>query len=310
MVQTVLGNVDCDKLGRTLIHEHLFARWPGAEMAPANQISHQDLVEICVTALNAIRDQNVKTFVDPNPIELGRDIHLMADVSRRTGINIIFTTGFYYEAIGLPYFWKKLSAAEIADFYVDEIVNGVGRTGIRPGAIKCATGKNPTEMEEKFIEAASRAHRRTGVPIITHTTGGLGGPYQQELFARFDVAPHHCLIGHCCDSHDPAYHKIICEGGSYIGFDRPDFAVAPEVSADNVAKLVKGGYVRQIMLSNDRCCVFQGQPTLPFPELGPTPHTYLIEKFLPMLRERDVSESAITTMLEENPYRFFSGEAF
>jgi predicted metal-dependent phosphotriesterase family hydrolase len=28
-VQTVVGEIDSANLGRTLVHEHLFAKWPG-----------------------------------------------------------------------------------------------------------------------------------------------------------------------------------------------------------------------------------------------------------------------------------------
>ncbi|MCB1474894.1 MAG: hypothetical protein H6883_08725 [Rhodobiaceae bacterium] len=323
-VMTVLGSVDVSTLGRTLIHEHLFAKWPGAEFFPPMKITREWLLQQCYVRLGALKDQGVRTFVDPCPIELGRDVTLMAEVSRKVGMNIICTTGFYHEGPGLPYFWRPMTARQIADFYIGEIVNGVDGTDIRPGAIKCATSAEPTETEAKFLEAASIAHHETGVPLITHTTGGLGGPEQQAIFASHGVKPHRCLIGHCSDNPDPAYHQRVAEGGTYIGFDRLGFEYpSPETSADNVVRLVRNGYRPQVMLSTDRLCVFQGQMSRKPPtddpyelkalmEQGkwPPPQTFLIDEFFPLLRERGLSDSEIFAMIEENPTRYFAGEPF
>jgi phosphotriesterase-related protein len=99
------------------------------------------------------------------------------------------------------------------------------------------------------------------VPVITHTQDGCAGPEQQRLFADGGVEPHRCLIGHCCGNADPAYHRQVVDGGTYIGFDRigltrfqPD-----EVRADNLAKLVKDGFRAQIMMSQDRHCGWLGK---------------------------------------------------
>jgi hypothetical protein len=101
-VQTVVGEIDSANLGRTLVHEHLFAKWPGAEFYPPIQVDRSWLVEQCVKRLGAIKDFGVRTFVDPCPIELGRDVGLMAEVSRRVGMNIVCTTGFYLRVWGFP----------------------------------------------------------------------------------------------------------------------------------------------------------------------------------------------------------------
>jgi len=162
------------------------------------------------------------------------------------------------------------------------------------------------------------------VPIITHTQDGVGAPEQQRLFADGGVDARRCLIGHCCGNADPAYHRRVVDGGSYIGFDRigmlrlqPD-----ETRADNLAKLVKDGFTSQIMMSQDRHCGWLGksqrQPTpaeqskidaLTAQGKWPPPYTYMFTDFLPMLGERGVNQGEIAAMLEENPRRFFAGEA-
>jgi len=39
-------------------------------------------------------------------------------------------------------------------------------------------------------------------------------------------------------------------------------------------------------------------------------YTYLIEEFIPALREAGMSQATIDTMTKENPRRYFAGEAF
>jgi len=60
--------------------------------------------------------------------------------------------------------------AEFEGFFVKELTEGVGDTGIKAGIIaEIGTFRslvNP--REEKVFRAAARAHRKTGAPISTH----------------------------------------------------------------------------------------------------------------------------------------------
>jgi phosphotriesterase-related protein len=40
----------------------------------------------------------------------------------------------------------------------------------------------------------------------------------------------------------------------------------------------------------------------------PPPYTYLFTDFVPMLRQRGLSDGEIFAMLDDNPRRFFAGE--
>jgi phosphotriesterase-related protein len=326
-VQTVTGAIPVKELGRTLMHEHLFIAFPGAEYDPLAVFDRAGFIAEAVRRLKQLREEHgVRSFVDPCPIELGRDAAMMAEIAERSGMNVVCTTGFYFEEMGLPVYWRARTVDEIAELYVREITHGIGTTGVKAGAIKVATGAPViTALEEKFLAAACIAQKATGVPIITHTQDGVGGPEQQALFAAGGVAAHRCLIGHCCGNADPAYHRRVVDGGSYIGFDRigilrlqPD-----EVRADNLAALVKSGHKAQIMMSQDRHCGWLGKlarqvtpeeqarmDSLRAEGKWPPPYTYMFTDFLPMLHARGVNQAEIASMLEDNPRRFFAGEAF
>ncbi|RWL87355.1 MAG: phosphotriesterase-related protein [Mesorhizobium sp.] len=312
MIQTVTGPISVDGLGRTLMHEHLFIAFPGAWFDPFATFDRPALIDEAVRRLVKLRvDYGVRTFVDPCPIELGRDVLLMKEVSEKSGMQIICTTGFYYQERGLPAYWRARTVDEIAELYIREINHGIGTTGVKAGAIKVSTGApGITEQERKFVGAASIAQKVTGVPIITHTTEGCAGPEQQELFAAGGVFAHRCLIGHCCANPDHAYHQRIVERGSYIGFDQVgyDHIQRDEIRAGSVAKLVRDGFRDQIILSMDCACGILGRPTTHQSRGIFLAHTYMFTDFIPMLYAHGVSQADVQSILLDNPRRFFAGE--
>jgi phosphotriesterase-related protein len=318
-VQTVTGPIELDQLGRTLMHEHLFIAFSGAEFDRAGFIAE------AVKRLRQLRTEHgVRSFVDPCPIELGRDAGMMREIAEKSEMNVVCTTGFYFEAMGLPIYWRARTTEEIAELYIRELTHGIGDTGVKAGAIKVATGApHITALEMKFLDAACIAQKATGAPIITHTQDGVNGPEQQTAFAAGGVAAHSCLIGHCCGNPDTAYHKRVVDGGSYIGFDRIGLHryMPDETRADNLAKLVREGHRAQIMMSQDGHCGWLGKFARQIPPdeqakidamkaegNWPPPYTYLFTDFVPMLRQRGLTESDIGSILQDNPRRFFAGE--
>ena len=249
----------------------------------------------------------------------------MAEIAERSQMNIICTTGFYFELMGLPVYWRARTVEEIAELYIREITHGIGSTGIRAGAIKVATGAPEiTALEMKFLEAACIAAKSDECSDHNTHSGWLRRPRQQIAFTKGGVPAHQCLIGHCCGNPDPVYHKRVVDAGSYIGFDRigllryqPD-----EVRADNLATLVRSGHRSQIMMSQDRHCGWLGKFARQVPPAEqahidalqsegkwPPPYTYLFTDFVPMLRARGLTDNEIFSILDENPRRFFAGEA-
>src|SRR5258708_3896268 len=148
-VMSVTGLVKAEDLGRTLVHEHVVITMPGEELDPAFAPDRREILALATDQLQKLKDHGVTAFVDPCPIELGRDPELYAEVSQRSGVKIIFATGFYYEGFGLPVYWRARDPDEIADFYLKELHDGVGRTGLRPGVIKGATGLEVTPAERR-----------------------------------------------------------------------------------------------------------------------------------------------------------------
>ena len=72
-VQTVTGPVDAADLGRTLVHEHIRISYWGEEYDRNYAWKRADAAAIAVDKMAELLDAGFRTFVDPCPIELGRE---------------------------------------------------------------------------------------------------------------------------------------------------------------------------------------------------------------------------------------------
>jgi phosphotriesterase-related protein len=328
-VQTVTGPIDAADLGRTLVHEHLRISYWGEEYDRNYAWKRADTVALAVDKMAELLDAGFRTFVDPCPIELGRDPELYFDVAQRSGMQIVCTTGFYteHEGWGLPLYWRARDPEEIAEHYVAELQEGiVGTDGIRPGAIKAATGAVLTDAERRVLTGAAMAQAEAGVAIITHTEHSLHGDTQQDLFEAGGADLSRVLIGHQDEQEDVAPIRKLAERGTFVGMDRIGLEIiAPDARrADHVAALVRDGLTSHVCLSQDHICTMTAprSPMWSPPErraaMAPMreaidwqvwqrPYTYIVTDFVPMLRERGVTDADVETMFVDNPRRLLAG---
>jgi phosphotriesterase-related protein len=241
----------------------------------------------------------------------------------------VCTTGFYTEHMGwgLPSYWRARDPEEVADHYVAELRDGIaGAGGIRPGAIKAATGVEVTEAERRVLTGAALAQRETGVAIITHTEHSRHGDSQQDIFQTNGADLSRVLIGHQDEQEDVAEIRKLADRGTFVGMDRIGLEIlAPDVRrADFVATLVKEGYTRQVCLSQDHICAMTAprSPVWTPPaaraamasrradldwQVTDRPYTYITTDFAPMLRERGVTDDDLETIFVDNPRRLLTG---
>ena len=134
-IQTTTGTAMPEELGRTLIHEHVLVGYPGWELdAKAPRFKRGEAMARAVDQMQELQDLGVATFVDPCPMDLGRDVEFLAELSQKSGMRIVCTTGAYFEAEGNTFTFRQLPVEEITEIYLKEIEEGVGGTGIRAGA--------------------------------------------------------------------------------------------------------------------------------------------------------------------------------
>lgn len=322
-LNTVTGAVSPDDLGLTLVHEHLLIGYPGWAMdALAPAFRRADAASRGVDRLLELRHLGVSTFVDPCPMDLGRDVEFMAEVSQRSGVRVVCATGAYTELEGLTYTFRALSVEEITEIYVKELTDGIGATGIRAGFVKVATGAPEiSPYERKLLVAGGRAAAAVGCPVLTHTEDARCGLEQIAILTEQGVPTHRILVGHCDGREDHDYRRALADQGVYVGFDRfgLDAIIHDETRVDGVCRMIDDGYTTSVCISHDAICagwlgrpVFRGRRvTTPQAIAAANPNwapTHLFKHILPRMRARGVSDADIQALLVENPRRYFRGE--
>ena len=311
-INTVTGSIIPGQLGRTLMHEHMFVQYGGADVElQVPGPGRDEIVSVCISYIEAISGFGVVTIVDPTTIDLGRNVLLMEAVAKKTGFNIICSTGIYSTASYLNILERIGSSPDaVAGMFIEEITEGIDGTGIKAGIIKVVTGHPPISKEEHdLLNAAAEASVETGTPIITHTEGVLGDE-QQEILGNAGVPPHRIIVGHSCGSTDIDYLLRIVRGGSYLGFDRfgMETALPDEVRVDSMLKLIDAGCVSRIIVSHDSVWYWVGGPKPGSGIYKNWKPTNFFERIIPMLKKGGAADEHISTILCENPRRFFAGQ--
>jgi phosphotriesterase-related protein len=305
-IQSATGPIETANMGFTLMHEHVVVLWPPIYQQYPELFDREAQMQNAVAKLTRAREAGVTTMVDLTPIDLGRDPRFIAEAARKSGMQIIVATGLYYT---VPFYFVHRPDQVMVDFFVRDITEGIGQTGVRANVIKCATEPDMHPMNERILRASAKAHRMTGVPICTHTyPANRTGLDQQRVFKEEGVDLGRTVIGHSDDSDDLSYLEQIIENGSYCGMDRIGLQ-RPRTDAqraDMVAALVEKGYADRITLSHDASChldwIPEGLADSAMPEWN---YTHIPLDIVPMLQERGVNDDAIHQMTVRNPRHLF-----
>lgn len=311
-VQTVTGPVDTADLGFTLMHEHIYVLSEGVTANFPHLWDRDARIEQAVAALAELKARGVSTIVDLTVLGLGRDVPMVQEIARRSGMQVIVATGLYtYDE--LPSYFRLRDLDHMVDLFVRDIAVGIQGTDARAAVLKCATDEpGVTEGVEKVLRAVAKAHRRTGVPISTHThAASQQGLRQQAIFKEEGVDLGRVVIGHSGDTEDIGYLEKLINAGSYIGMDRfgIDVILPTEKRVATIVKLCERGYADRMVLSHDASCYIDWyEPQMVKAMVPRWNYLHIIDDVLPALRQAGVSEQQLRAMTIDNPRRIFEAQ--
>jgi phosphotriesterase-related protein len=319
-VETIGGPIDVSKLGTTLMHEHIFVLTPELQTTyPGYEgWDPEKYVPLAQQKLSELKQAGVDTIVDLTVVGTGRDVELVARAVEGTGLQVVIATGIYtYKDLPKAFYFRgpgtELGGDDepMISLFVRDIQEGIQGTGIKAGILKCATDEpGITNDVERVLRAVAAAHRRTGVPISTHTHAATErGLDQQRILEEEGVDLTRVIIGHSGDSTDPDYLEKLVSKGSLIGMDRfgIDVQLPFEDRVNIVAEMCKRGHAQSMVLSHDASVFIDWLPQEAIPVALPNWHyLHIHNDVLPALRERGVSDEDIDKMLVQNPREFFS----
>ncbi|MEW6128380.1 MAG: phosphotriesterase-related protein [Acidobacteriota bacterium] len=316
-INTVKGAIGTDNLGQTLMHEHIFVLSSEINQNyPEIWGDEEKRVSDAIARMNELKARGVDSVVDLTVIGLGRYIPRIQRIAEETDINIIVATGVYtYNDIPMYFHFRGpgtiLEGPELmVDMFVRDIEEGIAGTSVKAAILKCATDRQGvTEGVERVLRAVAQAHRKTGVPISTHTHAHTErGLEQQRIFEEEGVNLSRVIIGHSGDTTDLDYLEKLMASGSYIGMDRfgIDTLLPFEDRVTTVAELCKRGFADKMVLSQDAACFNDWLPEEALPVILPKWHfLHIHNDVIPALKEQGVTAEQIHTMLVDNPRKIF-----
>lgn len=313
MIHSVLGPIDTSNLGFTLMHEHIL----GCGTAISQnypELLGPNYMERLVEDLIHFKEEGIDSVLDASTYDLGRNVSIMAEASRRSGMNILATTGWFHNPehfIGI-----NDTPDRFAELFIRDIRVGISGTDIKATVLKTrADEPGVTPAVEFMHRAVARAHKETNIPILLHSYArGETGRQQVAVLQEEGVELNRVKIDHCLDTTNVEYLTWLLEQGCYLGMERcPGFGMDIKDQVNTLKSLINAGWAHRLMPSHDYLLI-RHIPEFPpdlleFVETKCDPYKYLFYKkvMFPLLVEAGVPEETLYSMCIDNPRHFFEG---
>ena len=296
MIRTVLGDIRKDELGATLAHEHFIVDLDRVRKDGYSFIKDVDEV---TPEIRKAMDQGICAAFEVTTNDMGRDVRKLKEISEKTGLKIVCSTGFYLASYH-PEWMNEATKEDVAKIYMRDLCEGIDSTSIKAGLIaEIASSPKAFEgNEKKILEAAGIAAKQTGFAVSTHT-GRYTAVETIETLLQEGVDPDKIIIGHQDLIDDSDYHLSLLKYGVNIAFDTCGKVayMADEVRARNAKKIVEAGYGDHLVLSNDI-----SRHTY-FTTFGGSGYLAVMGSVVPLMREEGLDEDTIRKFLVDNPAR-------
>jgi len=303
---TVTGEIPVSGMGVTLPNEHVLVDLASIDSLGMNHYNRDSVIARVLPYFDELKQYKVKTFVDGTPEFMGRDPQLLAELSRKTGINILTNTGWYAsdDERHLPKEINSMSAEEIAAVWIDEAKNGIGNTGIKPGFIKIGLNKiQMSETDKKLVAAACLTHLETGLTIMSFTGPAQAAMDQLTILKKYGIDPSAFIWSHAME--EPKSKKIltIALTGAWVALDGIQNDMMSQVQISTLLQNLKSTrQLNRILLSHDAGWYQPGKPN------GGEfrPYTELFSSFSLLLLSEGFTREELDQMIVKNPAEAFA----
>jgi phosphotriesterase-related protein len=302
-VMTVTGPIESATMGFTLPHEHVLVDFVGAEQVGKHRYDPDEAFSVILPHLRQAKALGCETFVECTPAYIGRDAALVKRLSEASGLRILTNAGYYGAADDkfVPAHAYDETPDQLADRWVAEWRDGIEGTGVRPGFMKIGVDRGSlSEIDEKLVRAAARAHLRTGLTVMSHTGPATPAREQLAVLREEGVHPSAWIWTHAQAERNNDEHRDAARAGAWIAFD----GIHRRELERDLAHLraMKGfGLLDRVLLSHDAGWYSPGEPGggdfRPFVDL--------FESFLPALDQEGFTKEEIRLLTVENPARAF-----
>jgi predicted metal-dependent phosphotriesterase family hydrolase len=305
LVQTVTGAIPADRLGLTLMHEHVLVDFIGADKVSKSRYDADEAFRTILPHLERVRTHGCETIVECTPAYLGRDVALLKRLSDASAMHIVSNTGYYGAANDkhLPAHAFSETADELAARWTREFSSGIDDTAIKPGFMKIGVDAAPlSAVDGNLVRAAGLTHKATGLPIASHTSTGAAALAELTLLADLGVPASAFIWVHAQNERDTSIHVNVAKAGAWVEFDGvSEASVARHVEL--VRHMQAASLLDRVLVSQDAGWYRVGEPG------GGQFRGFetLFTAFVPALLAAGLTKSDVRTLLVDNPRRALGG---
>ncbi|HEU4927155.1 MAG TPA: hypothetical protein VFT24_08905 [Vicinamibacterales bacterium] len=298
-IETVTGSISADRLGITLMHEHVLVDFIGAAQVSPSRYDADAAFQAVLPHLQAVRRLGCRTLVECTPAYLGRDPRLLRRLSEASELHVLTNTGYYGAANDkhLPAHAFTETAEQLAARWIRESERGIDGTAIKPGFMKIGVDQSPlSAVDAKLVRAAALTHRETGLPIASHTGSGAAALEELDLVEREGVKASAFIWVHAQSERDATFHARAARRGAWVEFD----GVSPASVTRHVelVRLMKAqGLLERVLLSHDAGWYRVGEPG------GGQfrPYDTLFTTLIPALTAAGVTDAEVRQLIVAHP---------
>ncbi|XP_055847843.1 phosphotriesterase-related protein-like, partial [Episyrphus balteatus] len=293
----VLGPISPNLLGRTLTHEHLEVDLEKFLCPPPNEFKEFFEKKISLETIGYVRQYPYSSFenikfcdeesrsavkkdialykkyggggiVENTSIGLTRNLELMVDIQKETGVNIIAGTGHYLHDHQTSDH-LAMTVEQMVDLYSKEIITGIDVPNVGP--VKCGfigevgSGYPIHDFEKLAIRATGETQERIGCGVSFHPGFDRKAPFEiVRTYLEAGGKPQKCVMSHL----DLALIKIedvfeFASLGTYMQYDlfgvecsffQFDYSIDVPSDAkriNNLMLLIEDGFLEKLQISQD-----------------------------------------------------------
>jgi phosphotriesterase-related protein len=334
-VQTVLGAIAPEALGRTLMHEHLLVdiRPPsrrGAEhlgpeirldttwainygTLPAARNYLLDDVDLATAEVRRMIEAGGRTIVELSSGGLGPRPDALVKIAHATGAHIVMGCGHYVDEYQ-PAVNRERGVDDFAGDMIAAAFDGAWGTNVRAGIIGEIGCQAPwTALEQRVMRGAILAQHETGLAINVHPGRH---PDQPQDVADF-IVKHGGAIERTIISHidrtifDTDRLLRLADTGCVLEFDlfgqESSYYRLADIDMPNdairlraIRTLIEHGHGARVVISHDIC--YQTRLVA----LGGHGYGHIFANVVPMMRRRGFAEAEIQAILVGTPRRLLT----
>ncbi|MPY89046.1 MAG: phosphotriesterase [Luteitalea sp.] len=304
-IDSVLGPIAPDRLGLTLMHEHVLVDFIGAGQVSASRYDADAVFTRALPHLQQLRTRGGATLVECTPAYLGRDPRLLRRLAAASGLNILTNTGYYgaNQDKHLPPHAFTETAEQLAARWVREWEHGIDDSGIKPAFVKIGVDPGPlSAVDAKLVRAAALTHKATGLPIAAHGGSGVAAFEELDMVEGMGMPLHAFIWVHAHAEKDGSLHVRAAKRGAWVEFDGlSDRSLDAHVAL--VSRMKEAGLLDRVLVSHDAGWYHVGEP-----DGGQfRPFDTLFTKFVPALKAGGWPDADVRRLLVDNPRRALTG---